>query len=50
MSEFIFFMIGLMLGGCVGVVMMCLLQVSRLNREIYRKDKDNEDKKYSEDC
>lgn len=46
MSEFIFFMIGLMLGGCVGVVMMCLLQINRLNREIYRKDDENEQEKY----
>lgn len=50
MSEFIFFMIGAMLGGCFGVVLMCLLQINRLHNEIhYRKDNDNEDKKHSED-
>ena len=30
MSELLFFIIGTMLGGCVGVVTMCLLQINRL--------------------
>lgn len=30
MSEFIFFIIGTMLGGVVGVVCMCLMQINRL--------------------
>lgn len=31
MSEFLFFIIGTMLGGVVGVVMMCLVQINRLS-------------------
>ena len=31
MSQFIFFVIGAVIGGCVGVMMMCLLQVSRMH-------------------
>ena len=49
MSEFIFFMIGLMLGGLVGIVIMCLLQVNRLHDEICERNEVNESKKYSED-
>ena len=30
MSEFLFFTIGTMLGGLVGVVLMCCLQINRL--------------------
>ena len=30
MIEFIFFIIGLMLGGLTGVVIMCCLQINRL--------------------
>lgn len=30
MSEFIFFMIGLLLGGCVSTVLLCCLQINRL--------------------
>ena len=29
MSEFLFFTIGTMLGGLVGVVLMCCLQINR---------------------
>ena len=32
MSEFIFFIIGLVLGGLVGVVLMCLLQINKLSK------------------
>ena len=49
MSEFILFMIGLMLGGLVGIVIMCLLQVNRLHDEICERNEVNESKKYSED-
>lgn len=42
MSEFIFFMIGLMLGGLVGIVIMCLLQVNRLHDEICERNEVNE--------
>ena len=31
MSEFIFFIIGIMLGGLTGVVIMCCLQINRLS-------------------
>lgn len=31
MSEFIFFIIGIMLGGLTGVTIMCCLQISRLS-------------------
>ena len=30
MSEFIFFMVGLLLGGCVSTVLLCCLQINRL--------------------
>ncbi|MFR4023648.1 MAG: DUF3789 domain-containing protein [[Eubacterium] siraeum] len=30
MTEFIFFIVGLLLGGCIGVVFMCCLQINRL--------------------
>lgn len=49
MSEFIFFMIGLMLGGLVGIVIMCLLQANRLHDEICERNEVNESKKHSED-
>lgn len=31
MSQFIIFVIGAVIGGCIGVMMMCLLQVSRMH-------------------
>jgi len=31
MSEFIFFIIGIMLGGLMGVTIMCCLQINRLS-------------------
>jgi hypothetical protein len=30
MSELLFFIIGTMLGGCIGIVTMCLFQINRL--------------------
>ena len=33
MSEFLFFTIGTMLGGLVGVVLMCCLQIDRLSKK-----------------
>ena len=42
MSEFLFFIIGTMLGGLFGVVGMCSLQINRLSE---RKEEDNEKKK-----
>ena len=38
MSEFLFFIIGTMLGGLFGVVCMCCLQINRLSE---RKEVDN---------
>ena len=32
MSEFLFFVIGTMLGSIIGVVLMCLLQINRLSK------------------
>lgn len=42
MSEFIFFIIGITLGGLMGVVLMCCLQINRLSQ---REDVTNEKKK-----
>lgn len=42
MHEFLFFLIGLMIGGIIGVVTMCLLQINRLN-DNDRKDGDNDE-------
>lgn len=42
MSEFLFFLIGTMLGSIVGVVAMCLMQINRLSN---RKEEMNEEKK-----
>ena len=40
MSEFLFFVIGTMLGGMVGVVLMCLMQINRLSdREVKKSEK-----------
>lgn len=38
MLAFILFLIGLMLGGTIGIVIMCLLQVSRLHETIRKED------------
>jgi len=32
MTEFIFFIVGLVLGGCIGITSMCCLQINRLYR------------------
>ncbi len=32
MSEFLFFIIGTLLGGLIGVVLMCCLQINRLSQ------------------
>ena len=41
MSEFIFFMVGLLLGGCVSTVLLCCLQINRLSKHEHMK-KENE--------
>lgn len=42
MSEFLFFIIGTMLGSLFGVVCMCCLQINKLSE---RKEEDNAKKK-----
>ncbi|MDD4509307.1 MAG: DUF3789 domain-containing protein [Oscillospiraceae bacterium] len=31
MSQFLFFIIGLLIGGLCGITVMCLLQINRIN-------------------
>ena len=33
MHEYLFFLIGLLLGGLCGVTVMCLVQINRIRRE-----------------
>lgn len=33
MSELLFFIIGLILGGSVGITLMCIFQINRINRK-----------------
>jgi gas vesicle protein len=42
MHELLFFIIGCLLGGIVGVVTMCLLQINRLN-DNYTSRKEDKD-------
>lgn len=37
MNELLFFIIGTMLGGLVGVVLMCLLQINKLSQSVVVK-------------
>ena len=40
MSELLFFIIGIILGGLVGVMLMCCLQINRLSdREVWKIEK-----------
>lgn len=36
MSEFLFFIIGLLLGGCIGVMLLCGFQINRINDYEYQ--------------
>lgn len=46
MTEFIIFLVGLLLGGCVGVIVMCLVQINRLyNNNSNGKDVGHNEKK-----
>lgn len=38
MSELLFFMFGCMLGGFIGVAVMCCLQINRLHENQNEKD------------
>ncbi len=40
MSELLFFIIGMTLGGLIGVMLMCCLQINRLSdREVKKSEK-----------
>ena len=46
MTEFILFIVGLLLGGCIGVVFMCCLQINRRDRtEKMKKEVEANEKK-----
>ena len=47
MSEFLFFVIGTMLGSIIGVVLMCLMQINRLSE---RKEDADAKKKCADTC
>lgn len=48
MTEFIFFLLGLLLGSSVGITIMCCLQINRLNQTTStRKEVDDLEKKNS---
>lgn len=38
MLSFILFLIGLILGGCFGIVLMCMLQINRINEKSRKED------------
>lgn len=38
MLAFILFLIGLMLGGIIGMVTMCLVQINRINEKSRKED------------
>ncbi len=48
MHEFLFFMIGLLIGGFIGVTIMCLMQISRIHScpNDQKEDGRNEQTKY----
>lgn len=46
MSEFIFFIVGLLLGSCIGITIMCCLQINRLYKtDSVRKEVEANEKK-----
>lgn len=47
MSEFIFFTIGTLIGGLIGITTMCLFQINNINR-YYKIKEDENEKKYRE--
>ena len=42
MHEFLFFMIGFLLGGVIGVMVMCLMQINRISRTPSIRKEDEE--------
>lgn len=47
MREFVFFLLGIMLGGLTGITMMCMLQINRLKEDSMVKDKSSN---HEEEC
>lgn len=47
MSAIFSFVIGAMFGTCIGVTVMCVLQINRINKD--ERKISNEKEKYSED-
>lgn len=47
MTEFIFFLVGLLLGSCIGITIMCCLQINRLYKSnSSTKEGEANEKKY----
>ena len=42
MHEFLFFMIGFLLGGVIGISIMCLMQINRINGGSTARKEDDE--------
>lgn len=42
MLNLLFFLIGLLIGGIIGVFIMCLLQINRINQISMKGDNNNE--------
>ena len=42
MHEFLFFMLGFLLGGIIGVTIMCLMQINRISRTPNIRKEDEE--------
>lgn len=42
MHELIFFLIGCLLGGAIGVTVMCLVQISHIHNDTSHRKDDNE--------
>ena len=40
--ELLIFLVGAMLGGCLGIGFMCCLQINRINEEKRNKKEDNQ--------
>ena len=42
MHEFLFFMIGFLLGGVIGISIMCLMQINRIHGDSTARKEDDE--------
>lgn len=42
MHEFLFFMIGFLLGGVIGITIMCLMQINRIHGGSTARKEDDE--------